>query len=518
MAQQKSQRLLEPNPSSKVIRHLGTLWGTDVGGVPTSIFIADGMEADAEAGVINSAVGAVIGILVSAGVLIYRKVKQLRRNKDIPVEDLKVADDLNNPWNARVKAGVVFGEGIGRTVFACLPIPMAEKPLLMLGSAVGGFIGGIIALFIPGWKPSVQEPFQNTELNPSSERIRSGAMYGSCVGIVFAVFFVALTGILDISAVVLLGAGIGAALGSFLAYCLNEGDFFDKSPPNPEKPNANETQNPWSKRIRAGVQWAACLGILLGVLFPGLGLGLSVGLSPIVGGALFSVLGGVVSLFVEPLVTSFLIPSVSDKDYRTVNPWVPRCRAGVAWGTCLGTLIGCFIFPGFFGATAAGAIGGLVGGFVAVVVEPIYLLLNKEEGYKAVESDDPKYVTPNPWAERCRTGTLVFAALGALIGYFLFPPLAVFLGSAMVAPLGMLLGGAIGGVLGGVVTFFLPSSEIESRVDVAEFVPTTGQVQKSPVVYNRLLQSTEGYVELIEEDPQLVLNDTNVLSSCGVAS
>lgn len=501
-----AKNIKEPNPWSKVVRHIGLLWGTASAGFATFLY-ADAIGGEGEVGIINSAVGAIIGVMVATGVLVHRKIKQFTHPEGYQQEP---KDDINNPWNARVKAGVVCGEGIGRTLFLWVPIPLAEKPLLILGSAVGGFLGGLIALLIPGWKPMVGETSQRLELNPSSERIRSGAMYGSCFGIVLGVFFILIPGVWDISTFILLGSGMGAAIGSGLAYLFNEKDFPEG---NLEKPGKHH-QNPWSKRIRAGIQWAACLGILLGALFPGLGLGLSMNLTVIVSGALFSIVGGLVALVAEPLLTSPLTKNLFNKDYETANAWGPRCRAGVAWGTCLGMLIGCIVSPGFVGATAGGAIGGLGVGLAAVVCEPLYLLLLKcglkgteddkevyEKVYKVVDSDNPLCATENPWSERCRTATLVCGAIGALIGFFVFSPLS----------LGFFCCGAIGGVCGGVAAYFLPPSEVPAVQEDGVDRQSIGYIQADSAADNN-----EGSGSEIEYYP-LFDNGNNGLEEQGGA-
>lgn len=509
------------NPWAKNIRHAGSLWGNDVGGIFAAGYVLDETDdSDVEAGVIASAAGVIIGVLIAIGTLIYRKIESYRnegsaqpvipaqagiqnKNKD-EQENSWWTDNLNDPWNARVKAGVVFGEGIGRTIFSIIPpIPIIEKILIYLGGAIGGVLGGLIAYFTPAswWTKKSERPTSN----PVSERVRTGGMIGSFAGIALSLLFLITPGgPLAPGVIVAVCGGLGALFGSIIALFADDsplpraidapGERASQTPPILES-------NPWSKRIRAGVQWGACLGILLAVLFPGFGIGLSLPVSIAIGGAIASVGGAIISVLIEPLVLKFFPtapPSpihgrgvggegVSNPPdtftYATQNPWVPRCRAGVFWGTAWGMLIGCLLFPGFAGATAGGAIGGLVGGLVGIVSEPLYLYLRVayqswsqpknppaaqttrvdpllQRGYEPLQAELDKYLenSPNPWSERCRTGTMVGAAIGALIGYLLFPPLGMFYGSG------------IGGILGGVIAALIPSAEVEKNTgeDVGE--------------------------------------------------
>lgn len=464
------------NPWSKTIRHVGMLWGTLVGWLFSWILVSESDTGDdLEAGIIASAVGAIIGILYVSCKSVYDFIVDQftpPKSSDQNVEEensLLPEENVNNPWNARLKAGVVFGEGIGRVVFSILPIPLAEKPLMLLGGAVGGVIGGIIALFIPWWKPSSHSHIP--QANPISERIRSGAMFGSAIGIVFGVFVIASLTPFSIPLCLIFGAGLGATLGSLFAYNVEDEKKTDAE-------NSKIPSNPWAKRIRAGIQWGACLGILLGVLLPGLGIGLTLGLSVIVGGALFSITGGLISLAIEPLVTKISI-GLAGKDYETANPWGPRCRFGVALGTSIGMFIGCFLLPGPIGALAGGAIGGLIGGLIAVVGEPLYLAFR---GYysstfpqekASIEKEDLVCTSGNQYSERCRTGVLVGAALGALIGFLIVPGL------------GMYFGAGIGGILGAVVALCIRSPE-DSKSAVSDgYIPLKDLTDAGPENNNK---------------------------------
>ncbi len=431
---------------AKEARHYGILWGTEVGQLSSWMFINDIETGDAEAGVVASAVGAVIGILVIAGQSIYRRIKKTKKSSldssySLVQEPAVLPEDKNNVMHNRVKAGATFGAGvgcmIGAVIGAIVPIPLAEKLCMTMGGAVGGTLGGLIAIIIPWWNPS--DIKSKPQANPVSERIRTGAMLGSCVGVVFGAFVLGSIFPLSIPLCILLGIGFGVVLFSIAAYYLDE-SFVE------EKHNAS---NPWSKRIRAGVQWGACVGILLGVLLPGLGIGLNAALSVVVGGALFSIGGAILAVAIEPLITK-IITSIWGKDYETANPWVPRARCGSFYGTWIGMLIGCCIFPGFIGATLGGAIGGIVGGLIAVAAEPIYIAFTswwKNESYvDTVKTEELESCSSgNSWSERCRTGTQIGAALGALIGFFAFPPFGIFFGSA------------IGGILGGAIAYFIPA-------------------------------------------------------------
>lgn len=493
------------NPWSKIVRHIGMLWGVLVGWLLSWILVAESDTGDdVEAGVIATAVGAMIGLLYMIGKSVYDFIvdqfissKSSDENQD-EENSLLPKENVNNPWNARLKAGVVFGEGIGRIAFSILPIPLAEKPLMLLGGAVGGVLGGIIALFIPWWTPSNDADIP--QANPTSERIRSGAMFGSAIGIVFGVFVIASLTSFAMPLCILFGAGLGATLGSLFAYNVED----EKEAHNTGTENSKIPSNPWAKRIRAGIQWGACLGILLGVLIPGLGIGLPLILSVTVGGALFSIAGGLVSLAIEPLVTK-ITTDIAGKDYETTNPWGPRCRFGVALGTSVGMLIGCLIFPGPVGALAGGAIGGLIGGLIAVVGEPLYLACR---GYysspslkeKASIEEDLVCTSGNQYSERCRTGVLVGAAFGALIGFFFFPPL------------GMYLGGAIGGILGAGIALCIRSSEdVKSSVsddDIPKPIADTGSEPNninlnSQYAYSPLPNSQSSNDLLEEKDADL---------------
>jgi hypothetical protein len=474
------------NPWSKVVRHAGMLWGVSVGWLCSFLLIDGTEDGDTDAGVVASVVGAILGILVAIG---YRLRWRFRKKAASPPSSSSSNDpseepflpqiDENNPWNARLKAGVVWGEGIGRALFALLfallPIPFAEKPLMLLGGAIGGVLGGLVALVIPGWNPSTDKP--KKEANPASERIRSGAMLGGCVGIVvvFLVLVIAGSVPLGVSIGLTFGAGLFAALGSLAAYFCHDAE-------EEQLAAGDQTvSNPWSKRIRAGVQWGACLGMLLGVLLPGLGLGLTLMQTVFVGAALFSVGGALLALVIEPL----LVDPLMSRNYETDNPWVPRCRLGVALGTSVGMLIGCVIllccpvlFPSvLFGVTLVGAIGGLVGGVVAVLAEPMYLAYR---GYYEADDDEKTAIeqdltctTGNSYSERCRTGVLVGAAIGAGIGFFLPIPGGLFLGSA------------IGGVLGAGVAALIRAdwdetgSAEEDQVGV-EYVPLVAVDDEEP--------------------------------------
>lgn len=484
------------NPTSKNIRHVG-LWGTAIGGGISSIWIVDETEdQDTEGGIIASFVGAIISVLVSCGILIYR---YCRRDDDAYAAQegdfLCEEEDEGNPWNARLKAGVVLGEGVGRTLFSIIPIPWSEKLLLLLGSAIGGIIGGITALFCVTWEPSQKKPITP---NPSSERIRSGAMFGSYFGIAAGACFIFLPGLFEISTVILFGAGFGALLGGIAAYLMDD-----------EAKTAEKSENnPWSKRIRAGMQWFACIGMLLGVLFPGLGIGLSATLSIIVAGAAFSVVGAVISYAAE-----YLIKALDDKkDEKVDNPWGPRCRAGVAWGTSLGVLISCLVCSlDIYGASFGGAIGGLVGGFIGIVIEPLYLRLMQwwKPGLDHAEHSF------NPWSERCRTWTLVGAAVGAFIAYLICPPF-VFLGGG--------IGGVAGGIVGGLGSFVVdyiqrhfwpPPSELEDNstvgLDTINTIPSSSFPSESTPADLAILQLNlkEG---TSSEEPS---GDSEVKHGCG---
>lgn len=482
------------NPWSKVVRHAGMLWGVSVGWL-YSFLLIDGTEAgDTDAGIVASAVGAILGVLVSIG---YRLRWWFRKNlaslfpsffsNDPSEEPFLNQIDENNPWNARLKAGVVCGEGIGRTVFALLSIPFVEKPLIFLGGAIGGVLGGLVALVISGWNPGTDRP--KKEANPASERIRSGAMLGSCVGVVIVLLILAIAGSIPFGLPISLAfvAGLFAAIGSLVAYTCHDAE-------EEQRAKQNETvSNPWSKRIRAGVQWGACLGMLLGVLIPGLGLGLTLVQSIFIGAALFSVGGALLALIIEPL----LVDPLMSRNYETDNPWVPRCRFGVALGTSVGMLIGCVIvlccpvlFPSvLFGVTLVGAIGGLVGGLAAIVAEPMYLAYR---GYYAVNEDekiaieqDLTCTTGNPYSERCRTGVLVGAAIGAGIGFFL--PI----------PGGMFLGSAIGGVLGAGVAALIRAEWDETGSANEDSV--TIPYESLPEEENELLYSSLPVLPVLDE-------------------
>ena len=333
-------------------------------------------------------------------------------------------------------------------------MPLAKKIGMTIGGAIGGVLGALIGIFIPSWLP--QNKPQTLKANPADERLRSGAMFGTCVGIVLGAFVLPALIPLAIPLCILLGTGIGVALFSLAAYYLDDTYIHEEI----------TDSNPWAKRIRAGIQWGACLGILVAILFPGFGIGLSVILSVAVGGALFSIAGALISLVVEPIITK-LVTSVCGKDYATANPWGPRARCGSFYGTWIGTLIGCCIFPGFIGATLGGAIGGLVGGFVAVVGEPLYIkFMSYWKGENYLDTVEAEGLSPssclsgNSWSERCRTGAQIGAVLGACIGFFAFPPFGVFFGSA------------IGGILGGAVAFFIPDDweKAEEKEDMKELL------------------------------------------------
>lgn len=463
------------NPWCKIIRHVGFLLGTDMGWA-SWIFAGtfdDTEESELEGGIVASAVGATIGLLVALGIVCHRFFKR-KKEGQLTTEDDDAdswLDTENDPWNARVKVGVAVGEGIGSAFLLGIPF-LPEKILLFLGRAIGGFLGGIIAFFTPAhwWTTS---PKKLTP-NPLSERLRSGTMLGSLVGTACSLFFLLMPTALSPILIISLCAGVGILLAAVVTYGLTE----DAPPENKkleagtsnlktttdalkteqlsiEKPT--QESNPWAKRVRAGVQWGGCVGILLGALVPGFGVGLSIPISVILGGALASIGGALISLAAEPIILSF-----KSTEYVTDNPWGPRCRFGVAWGTSIGMIIGCLLFPGFAGATAGGAIGGLMGGLIAVISEPLYLHVtgrlhqnqaNKnalgEEGEGEGEAEKDKILenSYNPWAERCRSGTMVGAAIGALIGLLCFPPL------------GMFYGAGIGGALGGIIAYLVPSEE-----------------------------------------------------------
>jgi hypothetical protein len=432
MANHKEEKFPDTNSASKGIRHL-FLWGTDIGEAFSSPWAGDAVEG----GVIGTAAGAVIAVAVGIGVIVYRKARGRSSYSD--------EKDYNNPWNARLKAGVVLGEGIGRTLFAILLLVLAglfadPALLVLLGGAIVGCVGGLIALSISSWSPESGEKLK-PEFNPASEKIRSGAMFGVSAGVLFGALLPISFPALSFSTAVLIGSGVGAFIFGVTAY------FADDD--STQSPDEVKLMNPWAKRIRAGVQWGACLGILLGALLPELGI--------IVGGALFSVIGAGISLIVEPL----FIHEETDEDYayKTANAWVPRCRAGVAWFTSIGTLIGCFILPGPIGAAIGGGIGGLVGGFLGIAFEPLYIAVRRLLGEKldnATLDEELSCLSGNSWSERSRTGTLIFAAIGALIGFFAFPPF------------GMFVGGAIGGIVGGIGAFLLGFVEKGENKQVSE--------------------------------------------------
>lgn len=451
MQERQTKPSTNPYPWSKEARHFGILWGTEIGQLFSWPLVDETDAYDAEAGVIASAVGAMIGVLVIAGQLIYKRIKKVKRSQKTSLDDKLILvqkpsllpEDKNNVIHNRAKAGATSGAGfggvIGAALGAVLPIPLAEKLLMLLGSAIGGTLGGLIAIIIPWWVPPEIDP--KPQANPVSERLRSGAMLGSCVGIVFGAFVLAALTPWGFPLCILLGIGLGTTLFSIAAYCLDESWFIE------EESNAS---NPWTKRLRAGVQWGAFVGILVGILLPGLGIGLSTMLSVVVGGALFSIGGCILALAVEPVLNKIIPALCGGKNYETVNPWGPRARCGSFYGSWIGMLIGCCIFPGFIGATLGGAIGGLIGGLAAVLIEPLYLswrgyysMKENDPEKKRIDSEDLSCSSGNQWSERCRTGAQIGAALGALIGFFAFPPFGLFFGSA------------IGGILGGGIAFLI---------------------------------------------------------------
>ena len=477
-----------PYPWSKEARHFGILWGTEIGQLFSWPLVDETDVYDAEAGVIAGAVGATIGVLVVVGQVIYKRIKKIKKNQKSSSDDEQILvtkqkkpllrEDKNNVMHNRAKAGATSGAGFGCLIGAALgealPIPMAEKLLMLLGSAIGGTLGGLIAILIPSWvPPKATEP----QANPASERIRSGAMLGVCVGIVFGAFVLTTLTPFGVPVCILLGTGLGITLFSISAYFLDESYFR-------EDPNAS---NPWAKRIRAGVQWGACLGMLVGVLLPGLGIGLNAMLSVVVGSALFSIGGCIVALAVEPVINKIL--ALCGKKYETVNPWGPRARCGSFYGTWVGTLIGCCIFPGFIGATLGGAIGGIIGGLVAVLAEPIYIAVMtywRGENYTKIIKEEELASCPsgNQWSERCRTGTQIGAALGALIGFFAFPPFGIF------------FGGAIGGILGGALAYFIPAdwNHKDMPDDAQEAYSSIQYAHTDSVEMNPLLNSQSSLI------------------------
>lgn len=328
--------------------------------------------------------GIAIGIIAGVSQYFHDK-RRLKKQQGNPNANPNKDQFGIDAWSKRLKAGVTVGNQagllVGCIIAACTLPPAIEKlPLLnsfinMACSSVGGAIGGILALAI------------GPVLNILHTRLCEYPWYQKLLAVMA---------------------------------------------------NGNSTNNPPSNRIKAGLQiggsLGAILGFCLGMLFPGVGHVIFMGLGTAIG----SLVGGTIGYVAEPILGYFKNNHV--KELYTANPWSNRIRSGAIMGTCLGLLLSC-IASCFFPAVAPLMIplGSLAGAIIFSASEPLYVsILTEIYGERIRDQEDLlQDQTGNPWTARLPIGCMLGGAIGGVIG--------------LVAggPAGLLIGASVGGMAGG---------------------------------------------------------------------
>lgn len=443
--------------------------------------------------VYGNIMGAILGIMALfmgkvVSPLLYPVYKMIRRKLGFKEIDESVEIPTDNIWHRSFRTAGLLALNLVMFPGAIIAALAAQNIIkisfldgmeiaaanLLIGISGGILAGGIAAAIQYVWdkktaqkkKAAEQQPTEQLHAKPAPKPqfsvdswsrgvkagIVAGSQFGLLIGNVFAAIMLPLPIVKELPIVNSLINGLCSIGGSIIGGCL----FFLAAPlaaridqSLAEKnwyrkifrvmADINDTNNPPSNRIKAGVAFGTALGtvagFLAGLALPGLGSFIGMGIGSAAGG----VFGGVIGYVIEPVMRYLQNPY--QKELRSANPWSNRIRAGAIYGTCFGLLLGSF-FPGI-GTFLGAAIGSVAGAVFFTIIEPLHVhRLTLMYGERVRDDEDLlQDTTGNPWTSRLPVGCMFGMAVGGAIGLIAgWNPATVIIGAA--------IGGAIGGFLG----------------------------------------------------------------------
>jgi hypothetical protein len=450
------------------------------------------------------------GVLFVLGTKIYYKFV----DPDLRSKILKQEHSLTNSWSRSYKTGAIVAgyagillSGLAAT-YTTIPVVGNLMGTFLIGMSVSG-LGAAGALFLrKRWSKKTEEQTKNERSdwkrwqlwaddfdldNPISRSCKSSAILGNAVGALLVNALLPEVGWLGVAIGGSAGGLAGGALGFFITplYQLITSStpyqwLYPKSL-RPIRPNESSgSNNPWSVRIRGGMQWGASAGALcFGLACPGLGTPVGVGIGTLA--------GALVSLAIEPARFYFSFFKKL-RPYRTANPWSGRLRTGTYMGTFVGgAAFLCFLSSSsILGTVALGAAaGGTIGGVMGIIIEPFYLYLFHRDKINTLlysrNYDDIKRTTGelktilettegNPWNAQVS----VVATLGSALGYFM--------PSAYGASVGGLIGAGAGGLFCVACNTFRPPklTRAKSATNLQTELATTPTSNSQTTIISRL--------------------------------
>ncbi len=385
-----------------------------------------------------------------------------------------------NPLYRNFKTLACVGAAFGASLAFFLPVSDGAKKFF---SAICADIAAIVlGLFaIPYWLIR-QEIFK---VDPNKETRNGNHITGlegwSKYGKTLLVFGMALGQFLGISIALLLRASTGAAkvasilwsgmagvglfvIGLVLIPIINK---YTNRSLTITKPDKDKFRNNY---IRTGMTLGLAIGVLLGamiavhvfpILFPAICQGLqtdalySIGM--IVGGALFSIAGGILT-GVKGHKISLYTQTKWNISGNTENSWDYATRTTSMVGASVGALIGFFIpIPGGFliGSAVGTAVGGIVGWFAALPIIALARKLKPDEGPPSEQLS---------WAQRVGSGANIGTVIGGLLGL---------IGGALGGPIGLIGGAILGSAIGGIIGAAVATTLGKEGMGVIKQLPTT---------------------------------------------